>query len=78
MGDIGDELGLEALAFHLFLHCAGQANGDVVQVLAQLAQVMGHVVGVDLMAQIARRDGLAALAQAAQVQGPTAQGQQHA
>ena len=35
------------------------------------------MLGFNLVVQVARRDGLAALSQAAEVDGPPAQGQQH-
>ena len=76
MGNVGDELGLEPLALHLLVHRLGHPLEDIVQVLGVAAQVVGHVVGVDLIAQVARGDGLTALSQLPETHGPPAQKKQ--
>ena len=73
MGDVGDELGLKALALHLLVHRPGKADGDVVQVLGIGPQVGGHPGGVHPIVQVPGGDGPAAPAQAGKAGRPPAQ-----
>ena len=63
VGDVGDELGLQALALELVLHGNAHPPADGVQVLAVAAEVPDHPAGVHLIAEVPGRQRLTALAQ---------------
>ena len=77
MGDVGDELRLESLTLHLLLHRTVEPVSNVVQRLGVEPEIVGHAVSVDLVVQVAARDGLAPLPQALEADTPVAQPQQH-
>lgn len=77
MGDVGDELRLESLTLHLLLHRTVEPVSNVVERLGVEPEIVGHAGSVDLVVQVAARDGLAPLPQALEADTPVAQPQQH-
>jgi len=77
VGDVGDELGLHPLRLHLLLHRTVEPVSNVVERLGVEPEIVGHAGSVDLVVQVAARDGLAPLPQALEADTPVAQPQQH-
>ena len=68
VGDVGDELRLQALALKLVLHGDAHPPADGVQVLPVAAEIPKHPVGVHFIAEVSGGQGLTALAELLQLE----------
>ena len=60
MGDVGDQLGLKALALDALVHGISDGGAQIVELPGVPGQVTVHFVGVDLEVRVAPHDAAGA------------------
>ena len=77
VGDVGDQLGLEALALDALVHGISDGGAQIVELPGVPGQVTVHFVGVDLEVRVAPHDAAGALPHPLPLDGPAAKAVEH-